>query len=310
MFLRKGDLVDVICPASSITKNSLRQIKNFLTRNGLEARFHMENELLMGKKQPHLFPSFSAEKRFAQLLFALENQESKAIWCVRGGYGSGDLIPYLNTIAKPTQNKLFIGFSDITSLAIFLQTKWDLKIIYGPMLSQLATDSVAAKSKKELLDLIFGRKIELRYEVSGPHKSVEAPIVGGCLSVVAAHFATSNQIDWSNKILFLEDIDESGEKIDRYFMQIIQAILHLQSTPQAILLGNFSYGIKELNKKQNINYAIAHLSKRLQDAQLNIPVFVEKSHCLGHAKNIMPIVVGGTAKISGGNLVQKSVCIF
>ncbi len=313
-FLKKGDLIDIICPASSITELDLKKIKYFLAQHDLEARFHLQDQLLLKKKQSHLFPSFCVEKRFEQLRFALENKDSKAVWCVRGGYGSGDLISLLEKMPKPSASKIFIGFSDITSLGIFLQQKWNWKIIYGPMLTQLAFNKVTPSAKKAIFDLIFGKTSELNYKISSLSKnsnaSITGKIIGGCLSVLASHFATSNEITCKNQVLFLEDIDESGEKIDRYFMQLIQVFLQSKNLPQAILLGNFSQGATSIAKKKNIDFAIQKFAQKLQENKLNIPLFQENLNCLGHAKNIMPLVIGGEAKITKENLVQKSVCIF
>lgn len=307
MFLKKGDLVDVISPASSITKNELAKIKLFLQANGLRARFHLDHELLLAKKQSHNFPSFAAKKRFEQLRFALENKDSQAVWCVRGGYGSADLIPLLQETKTIAQTKLFIGFSDITSLGIFLQQKWNWKIIYGPMLGQLAANKVTPQSKKAILDFIFGKKPDLKYtlEAKNTTKKVEGEIVGGCLSVLASHFATSNQLNFQNKILFLEDIDESGERLDRYFCQLIQNMVTTKTYPSAILLGNHYFGLTTAKQKQNIAFAIKKLAERLQENKIDIPLFEEKTKCLGHSKNIMPLIIGEKTRISENNLTQK-----
>jgi len=212
----------------------------------------------------------------------------------------------LQETKKIAQTKLFIGFSDITSLGIFLQQKWNWKIIYGPMLNQLAFDKVTAQSKKSILDFIFGKKIELKYrlEVKNSAKKIEGEVVGGCLSVIASQFATSNQLDFENKILFLEDIDESGEKIDRYFCQFVQNMLRAKSYPSAILLGNYCFGMT-IKKKQNVALAIKKLSERLQENKIDIAVFEEKTKCLGHAKNMMPLVIGARAIIVENSLVQS-----
>lgn len=311
MFLKKGDLVDIISPASSITKDDFAKIKLFLEANGLRARFNMDRELLLDKKQSHSLPSFLAEKRCKQMRFALENKESKAVWCARGGYGSADLIPLLQASKKIPQNKVFIGFSDITSLAIFLQQSWSWQIIYGPMLNQLAQNRVSALSKKAILNLLFGKKTTLKYKLEAKNsyaksaKNINAQIVGGCVSVLAAHFSTSNQIDWKDKILLLEDIDESGEKLDRYFSQIMQIMLTKKSYPSAILLGNFYLDITSTIKKKNIAFAIEKFIANLLQNKINIPVFEEKTKCLGHSKNIMPITIGKIAKISNNFLTQN-----
>ena len=58
MFLKKGDLVDIVSPASSVTKIELAQVKLFLEKNGLRARFFLEKELVLNKKPSNSFSAF------------------------------------------------------------------------------------------------------------------------------------------------------------------------------------------------------------------------------------------------------------
>lgn len=308
MHLKKGDIVDVIAPASSISKIEMAQITQFLTKKGLKARFFDEKGLLLGKNVKNLFPRFSAKKRAEQLIKALENQDSKAVWCARGGYGSTELLNFLQNNKKTAPTKLFIGFSDITSLAIFLSQKLNWQIIYGPMLTQLSSGKVSKKSEKIIFDFIFGAKRQLKYQilslnnVAKKSTKISGILSGGCLSVIAAAHGTPNQIDFQNKILFLEDIDESGEKIDRYFTQFLQIMQHKNCYPKAILLGNFHQSVDDKQKKADIRQAIANLVQKIDENGLKIAVFEEKTGCLGHSKNIAPIVIGNEVTIAAGIL--------
>ncbi len=304
MHLKKGDIVDVISPASSVSKAEMREIAKFLEKFGLKARFFLEDELLLSKKAKNLFPQFSAQKRFEQLKKALKS-DSKAIWCARGGYGSVDLIPFLQKSEKIAQNKLFIGFSDITTLGIFLEQNWNWKIIYGPMLTQLSFSKVSKKSEDEIIKMIFDKNsAQQSYDILALNKinkaqKIEGILVGGCLSVLCASLATANQIDFNDKILFLEDIDESGEKIDRYLTQILQFMVEKNYSPRAILFGNFYENVKEKSKKENIKLAIKNFVERIALIDKKIAVFEEKTGSLGHSPNIMPVVIGGKIEIIG-----------
>ncbi len=301
MHLKKGDIVDVISPASSFSKVEMREIAKFLEKSGLKARFLMEKELLLSKKAKNLFPQFSVQKRFEQLKKALKS-DSKAIWCARGGYGSVDLIPFLQKSEKIAQNKLFIGFSDITTLGIFLEQNWNWKIIYGPMLTQLSFSKVSKKSEDAIIKMIFDKNsAQQSYDILALNKAqkIEGILVGGCLSVLCASLATANQIDFNDKILFLEDIDESGEKIDRYLTQILQFMVEKNCSPRAILFGNFYENVKEKSKKENIKLAIKNFAERIALIDKKIAVFEEKTGSLGHSPNIMPVVIGGKIEIIG-----------
>lgn len=309
-FLKKNDIVDVIFPATTVTAEEVAKIRSFLIENDLQPRIYLEEELILKQEASHEFPSFSAEKRFEQLKNALENNESKAIWCARGGYGSGELLPFLCKLKKPKNQKIFIGFSDIVSLQSVLIDKFKYPVIAAPGLTQIIHDLVDENSKKAVIDFIFGKKTELKYELAGSSEpwidnktKINSTLTGGCVSVLSGHFGTKNQINWKNKILFLEDEGETGERLDRYFRQICEIIIEKKSKPKAILLGNFllpnNHGIP---KQENVETAIQRFSKRLE--KLQIPLFREKTGCLGHGKNMSPLVLGKEAELKNGFLVQ------
>ncbi|OFW80635.1 MAG: hypothetical protein A2887_00550 [Alphaproteobacteria bacterium RIFCSPLOWO2_01_FULL_40_26] len=332
MMLKKNDIVDIVSPSTPCTFDEIQKIKNYVKKIGFTPRIFLEKETAIKKSQSHEFASIAAETRFEQLKEAIENPHSKIIWCTRGGYGSAEILPFLMKMKKPKKPKIFIGFSDISSLNIFLIQQWGWKVVSAPMLVQLALEKVSKKSEKAILDLVFGKNKELKYKLDSlngprnecgvtrfwsytqnnvtPHSRnnvtphlLRGLIVGGCISVVSAHFGTQNQIDWNKKILFLEDEGEDGERLDRYFHQIAIIIKESEKKPAAILLGNFL----EANphgapKAKNIEIAIKKFSGKLG----NIPLFIEKSKCLGHSKNMMPLVLGTDAKITADNfLVQK-----
>jgi muramoyltetrapeptide carboxypeptidase len=317
-FLQKNDIVDIVTIGTATNFNELILVKNFLKKINLKPRFIDEKNLLLKEKTNHEFASFSAKTRFSQLKKAIEKEDSKIIWCLRGGYGTSDLLPFLNQIKKPKEPKIFIGFSDITSINNFLLDEMDFHLISAPMLAQIVLRKVNRNSSKSIVDFIFGLKKQLKYslkllnEKNIKFSSIKkTKIVGGCLSVIASAFGTKNQIDWQNKILFLEDEGESGERLDRYFQQIIQIILEQKKIPKAILLGNFvESNIHGLVKEKNILIAIEKFSERIVKNNLKIPLFMEKSKSLskslGHSKNMMPLLLGFETEINNDYfLIQK-----
>jgi muramoyltetrapeptide carboxypeptidase len=305
--VKKGDIIDIIFPATSGTKAEISAIKNYLKNLGLKPRILLEKQTTTRKNIRCDLSNFSAQNRFNQLYKALENQDSSLVWCGRGGYSAGDLLPYL-TKAKPIkQNKIFIGFSDITSITTFLQQNWGWQTICAPLPMQLIENGkllVNKKSEKEILDLIFNKKSQFEYNLIALNniktKDIKTDITGGCLSVLCGHFGGEFQINFANKILFLEDIGESGEKLDRYFRQIIEVILKTKKKPQAILLGEFCYGVKDKFAKQNIETAIKNLIARIDEFKLEIPVFQAKD-ALGHSNKMRPLILGNNNHIINSN---------
>jgi len=340
--LKPNDVVDIILPGTSCTFEEIKKIKNYVKKIGLCPNIFLEKETVIKKAIAHEFASIAAETRFAQLKKAIENKDSKIIWCARGGYGSAELLPFLMKMQKPKQQKIFIGFSDISSINIFLIKQWNWKVISAPVLTQLALNKVSEKSKKAISDLLFGKTKELKYSINITHptpvilepgvqgsrefadkltrssalqakddgviKNHGAIIVGGCISVISAHFGTKNQIDWNGKILFLEDEGEDGERLDRYFFQLVTIMSEQKKYPAAIVLGNFL----EANphgtpKAKNIEMAIAKFASNLAEKKLPIPLFVEKTKCLGHSKNMMPLILGAKTKITSDNFLIQTL---
>ena len=304
---KKGDVIDIIFPSTSCTSKQISEIKNYLEAIGLVPRILFEKQTTPRVSSNNSFANFSAEARFKQLYEALKNPESTLVWCGRGGYGSGDLLPLLAAATPIKQNKMFIGFSDITSITTFLQQNWGWKTICAPLPIQMIKSGkllVNKKSEKEILDLIFGKKSQFEYDLTALNnvksKNIKAEIVGGCMSVLAGHFGGAFQMNFADKILFLEDVGEEGEKLDRYFRQIVEVVLQNNSKPQAILLGEFCYGIKDKFFKQNVACAIEKLIARIEQLALRIPVFQVKD--LGHSSKMRSLILGVKTEINNNKL--------
>jgi muramoyltetrapeptide carboxypeptidase len=306
-FITKNNIVEIVSPGTACTIVENKKMKNFIKKIGLVPNIFLEKEISLKKPATHEFPSFAAEKRSEQLKKAIENPDSKIIWCARGGYGSAELLPFLEKLEKPKKPKIFIGFSDLSSLNKLLIEKWNWQVVSAPMLVQIALNKVSQKSIKAITDFIFAKKTELKYNLKtiiAAKKPINEIVTGGCISVLAGQFGTKNQINFADKILFLEDEGEDGERLDRYFSQLVQIMNEQKKYPKAILLGNFL----EANhhgtpKRKNIETAIKKFAEKL-----SIPLFVEKSKCLGHSKNMLPLVLGMESEISiKGNLIQKII---
>lgn len=311
-FLKKGDVVEVISPGTACTGDENDLIKKFLIKLGLKPRIFCEKQLTLAKSVNHEFPSFEPKQRFLQLKKAIEG-DSKIIWCARGGYGSFELVEFLQKMPKPKKAKIFIGFSDISSLNKILIEKWGWQVVTAPMLAQIVLKKVSEKSIKAISDFIFGKISELKYELISLNAKAKisnqkSEITGGCLSVLAGSFGTKNQIDWQGKFLFLEDEGESGERLDRYFTQIISIINEQKKIPSAIILGNFLEANLHGNPKaKNIEFAIKKFAKNLG----KIPLYQEKKKVFGHSKNMLPLIFGSSAEIDQNkNLLIPLASIF
>ncbi len=303
-----NNLVEVVSLGTPCSMIEINAIKDFLTANHLRANIFFEENTTLKNKDNNEFASINPKYRFQQFQSAWENPHSKIIWCSRGGYGSAEIIEFLSSMPKPKISKIFIGFSDISSISIFMNQQWHIPTICAPMLVQCAFDMVSKTSTQAILDVISGKKNRLNYQLvsvkNHNFEEITGELIGGCVSVIAGNFGTKNQINWDQKILFLEDEGECGERLDRYFHQISSIIKESHRKPLAIVLGNFSQNNKHgIVNQENVKIAINKFAEKIID----IPFFVETQSCLGHSPEMMPIVIGGKAIINNKNQLEQTI---
>jgi muramoyltetrapeptide carboxypeptidase len=165
------------------------------------------------------------ERRAAELLEMVRNPDVKAIFCARGGYGSGRLIPYLEPELFLAHPKIILGSSDITMLLSFLN-RHGLVGFHGPM---VATSMRLGEQSYDRSILVRMLKGDPNIQFPVDHTSVlrsgeaEGRLAGGCLSMVVATLGTSFEIDTDDTILILEDLGEKPYQIDRMLTQLKQA---------------------------------------------------------------------------------------
>jgi muramoyltetrapeptide carboxypeptidase len=284
--LKKNSIIDIIAPASGVSEvSTLEKLKNVLVSWQLIPRISPE---LFG---PDLLCANTDEKRFQQLKDALFNPSSSAIWCLRGGYGCTRLIPSLLKLTAPEKCKLFIGFSDITALHLFLQQKWHWQTLHAPSLNQVVHNLIEPEYSDELKKIIFGQLKHLEYELKpypNHHSSldgIEAPITGGSLSLVQTSLGTDWQIETKNKILFLEDVNEFAYRIDRMLQHLQQS--EILGHVKAILLGDFTFPAK-IEEERKIQAVLERFAKKQ-----NFPVL--RCPDIGHGKKNRSLPFGTPA---------------
>ncbi len=244
------------------------------------------------------FHSADDQRRFDSLKNALHS-DADVIWCLRGGYGAIRLLNDLSKIKKPKKEKIFIGFSDITSLNLFFAKKWEWKCVHGPMISSFSNENFRKKDllevKKYLTDQKnFSSKIPLRpFNQFAKKINLKGELVGGNLSVIQTSLGTKYSINTKNKILFLEDIGERGYKLDRMFYHLEQALVF--KDVKAIILGDFSGG-NEVSGENFVNFALTRFANNL-----SLPIFTTDE--FGHGLKNRMLVFNHIYHINDNKLV-------
>lgn len=289
-YLQKGDIVDVVSPGFASKPEDIEKSRQFLLKWGLVPR--IPKNLI----QKHFLHSNSDEKRFGFLKNAIEAKDSKVIWCLRGGYGSNRLLPYLDKV-KPKQQKLLVGISDITSLHVYFEQKWNWPTLHASVLDRMGSGKVPPKIEKETMDMIFGKttsvefkKIKAMNEIAVKMKPVKSSVVGGNLITLQSTLGTPYQLNLDGKILFIEDLGERGYRVDRVLEQFSQAGLFKKC--KGLIIGEFLGG-DEPNGKPLWPQVFKSWAERL-----DIPVFSGME--AGHGVIQRPLPLYTKAVLSGG----------
>ncbi len=260
-FLQAQDVVDIIAPASYSPQEKFQNGIDWIKHIGLEPR--IPADLI----RPDLFFAAPLEIQFQHLKEAIYS-DSKAIWCLRGGYGSMRLIPLLQKLKPPKKPKLFLGFSDITSLHLFFSQNWNWPVIHGRTISQLSVDLGKTSDRLFLKKMIFGQEkiktfrnlIPLNKHATQA-KSLNGTITGGNLRIIQSSLGTAWEIKPKGKILFIEDVSERGYSLDRMFEQLIQARI-IDNRLKAVIFGDFTDG-KEKNGNDLTTDALLRFATRV-----------------------------------------------
>lgn len=237
--LAPGDVVDVVAPGFRCTPEQLAGGVAFLKRRGLVPRVSAE---LFGAD---LLCANSDAQRFAQLRKALFARDSRAIWCVRGGYGAIRIIERLQALKAPRRSKLLIGYSDATTLHQLLNLFWGWPSLHGPLLDRLGGAEVRDEERLELDAVLFGGAPLTTFANLVPlnaaarrRQRIVSRLTGGNLTVLQSTLGTALQRRPA-AILVLEDIGERGYRIDRILEQMRQAgvLRNLKAVILGTLLG-------------------------------------------------------------------------
>jgi muramoyltetrapeptide carboxypeptidase len=216
--LRPGDLIGIVAPASNIKPDLLEDGCRELEQLGFRTLYRP------GITTTYRYFSGTVERRAAEFLEMVRNPKVRAIFCARGGYGSGRIIPYLEPELLRANPKIINGSSDITALLSLLDRS-GLVSFYGPMVATAIRQGEAGYNRQLLLDLLKGEVV--RFPMTGTSVlrpgTAEGRLIGGCLSLVVTTLGTSYEIDTSDSILVLEDLDTKPYQIDRMLTQLKQA---------------------------------------------------------------------------------------
>jgi muramoyltetrapeptide carboxypeptidase len=243
--LRRGARVAVVSPASAASPEKVQRGVESLKAFGYEPVL-MPHALRRGP----LYYAGTAEERAADLFAALTNPEIEGVFCTRGGWGSAELLPLLDRMelseslrARP---KVFVGYSDHTSLHAWFWNECGLATFYGPMvaadwsLDGGADERTWCEAVEGLQPWRVGSTDGVRVLRDGP--PAEGRLLGGCLAILETGLGTPYALRLDEPtVLFLEDINVKPYHWDRMLQHLRWA--GMMDRVQGVVLGDMSANV-------------------------------------------------------------------
>ncbi len=212
-YLQQGDTVAIVATARKHLNDDLSTAKEFLQNWGLQvvvgSSIGLDTDQLAGSDADRAF-DFQTQ---------IDNPSIKAIWCVRGGYGTVRMLDLLDFTRFKRAPKWIIGFSDITVLHSHLNTM-GFQSLHGMM--PVNIPRATSEAKESLRKALFGEKLTYAIPPDARNRKgvAQGELVGGNLSILYSLFGSASAIDCRDKILFLEDLDEYLYHVDRMMMNL------------------------------------------------------------------------------------------
>lgn len=297
--LQPGDTLAIVSPSSPIAKEKLERGLEVLHQAGYRTKVYPHaldaNDYMAGEDKD----------RMSDLQQAFADPEVDAVYCSRGGYGCARLMPYLDLDAMAASGKMFLGFSDITTIHLALNRR-GLVTLYSPMalsfsverqpwvyesfLGALKGDTTTPKDAPKANTLVGG--------------TVEAEVCGGCLCLLTDSLGTPDALDAAGKLLLIEDIDEHPHRVDAMFTHLITSGI-LQSAA-GIVVGEMT------GTDEKVDASIGGRPWRdiVIDRVLPLGIPAVIDFPFGHVKNMLTMPLGIRARLDAdaGTLTYLERC--
>ncbi|MDR0973885.1 MAG: LD-carboxypeptidase [Prevotellaceae bacterium] len=291
-FLKVGDKVIIVSPSGRIDRHTLSQTQKIFNHWGLRATLSKHAAAMAG--------SFAgtASMRYEDFQAAMDDDEARAIFCSRGGYGVVHFLDRLDFTRFRRHPKWLVGFSDISALHALFQHQ-GFASLHAPMGKHLITEPVDDPCTVYLRHILFG---ELPiYDISSHKLNIKGEAAGilrgGNMTVLNGLRATPFDLPLAGTILFLEDIGERPHTIERMFYNL--KLSGDLSKLTGLIIGQFTeYNPTDSLLRQTLYESIADMVRGY-----GYPVCFDFP--VGHVTNNLPLICGAEVNL----IVEKHVTL-
>ena len=215
-YLKENDKVAIIATARKISPVELIPAISIFESWGLH--------VITGKNIYKQYNQFAGndEERAADLQEALDDPSIKAVFFARGGYGNVRIIDRIDFSGFVKSPKWLAGFSDVTVIHSHIHQCFGIETLHCTMPYSIFNFPADKTSCESMRNALFGEDMLYAFspDVLSRKGRAEGILTGGNLSILFSLTGSSSGIETSDKILFIEDIDEYLYHIDRMMINL------------------------------------------------------------------------------------------
>lgn len=296
--LKPKDKVALICTGSPCeSEQDVQDVQAFL-----QATLHCDVEY--SEESYRLMP---AKERAANFLSFALDPKVKAIWALRGGEGSADLIPYMAPQLKrlmQLDKKFLIGFSDFTPFLTYFYDQLNWKTIHAIGAQQLIKISGGLKLEDTSFDMLRAlllkgelpmiQELIALNEAAKQQKTIEAFVTGGNISLLSISIRDAWHVNTKNKIVLLEDVNEPPYRLARTLKYLHR--IGFFNEAKALIFAGIYFEPHQTARYEMFNNDIAPFLQEFADS-LDIPVLYTPQVSHGAINRPVPFYLKATLSL-------------
>lgn len=282
-------MVGLICSSSAVSAERESACKKAIENMGYRVK---AADNLTADCGGYMAGSGSVRGKWINAMFA--DPDVDAVFCVRGGNGGSRAMEYLDLDLIRNNPKIFVGYSDVTSIHLAITQSCGFVTFHGPMVSSNIVDHFDEETKKSFFEAINAEKSYAFQNPQGHELCVLkegqgcGELTGGNLALLSASIGTPYEVDTKGRILFIEEVGESVSRIERFACHLRNAGKFAQCS--GILLGQFT----DCSNERKPSYTELECLRELLEG-LDIPVLYNVQS--GHGHPMMTLPFGARCKI-------------
>ena len=285
--LKIGDTIGVVAPSSPIIGENideLKRAKEIVEKSGFKVKY---SKNIFSNTNEY---SSTAKEKADDINLMFAEKDVKMIWCAKGGNNSNSTFDYLDYELIKKNPKIICGYSDITSITNMIAEKTGLVTFSGTNFKTIATDETDFSYKQALNRFVDGSLrfgLEDEEYVTIQKGKVIGELIGGNLSLIRGMVAGKYTLDFTDKILFLEELgfetDPEATSNNLYYMKQNGVFDKIKG----LWIGNYEH---------ESGISLEKIVMDVLDDEYKFPII--KSNNFGHIERKTVIPIGTKAEIN------------